>query len=220
MPKTNALYGYGGFGKEVMPILKNLYPDDRNIFVVHKEFMPEQSSINSIEIISFEDFLDIPNHEKNITITIADPIKRPALSKEIDSHKIKRKTIISKDSLIMDNVEISDGAIICPFVTLTSNIRIGENFHANLYSYVAHDCIVGNNVTFAPSVKCNGNVIIEDNVYIGTGAIIKQGKPDKPLIIGKNAIISAGSYVTKNVGESTTVFGNPAQKLSKDSLKK
>ena len=35
MPKTNALYGYGGFGKEVMPILKNLYPDDRNIFVVH-----------------------------------------------------------------------------------------------------------------------------------------------------------------------------------------
>ena len=120
----------------------------------------------------------------------------------------------------MDNIEISDGAIICPFVTLTSNISIGENFHANLYSYVAHDCIVGNNVTFAPSVKCNGNVIIEDNVYIGTGAIIKQGKPDKPLIIGKNAIISAGSYVTKNVDESTTVFGNPAQKLSKDSLKK
>ena len=32
----------------------------------------------------------------------------------------------------MDNVEISNGAIICPFVTLTSNIRIGQNFHANL----------------------------------------------------------------------------------------
>ena len=43
MPKTNALYGSGGFGREVMPILKNLYPNDRNIFVVHKEFMPEQS---------------------------------------------------------------------------------------------------------------------------------------------------------------------------------
>ncbi len=219
MPKTNALYGYGGFGREVMPILKNLYPDDRNIFVVHKEFMPEQSSINSIEIISFEDFLDIPNHEKNITITIADPIKRSALSKEIDSHKITRKSIFSKNSLIMDNVEISNGAIICPFVTLTSNIRIGQNFHANLYSYVAHDCIVGNNVTFAPSVKCNGNVIIEDNVFIGTGAIIKQGKKDNPIVIGTNSIISSGSFVTKNVSESTTVFGNPAKVLSKLSLK-
>ena len=40
MPKTNALYGSGGFGREVMPLLKNLYPNDRNIFVVHKEFMP------------------------------------------------------------------------------------------------------------------------------------------------------------------------------------
>ena len=219
MPKTNALYGYGGFGREVMPILKNLYPDDRNIFVVHKEFMPEQSSINSTEIISFEDFLDIPNHEKNITITIADPIKRSALSKEIDSHKITRKSIFSKNSLIMDNVEISNGAIICPFVTLTSNIRIGQNFHANLYSYVAHDCIVGNNVTFAPSVKCNGNVIIEDNVFIGTGAIIKQGKKDNPIVIGTNSIISSGSFVTKNVSESTTVFGNPAKTLSKSSLK-
>ena len=219
MPKTNALYGYGGFGREVMPILKNLYPDDRNIFVVHKEFMPEQSSINSTEIISFEDFLDIPNHEKNITITIADPIKRPALSKEIDSHKITRKSIISKNSLIMDNVEISNGAIICPFVTLTSNIRIGENFHANIYSYIAHDCIIGDNVTFAPSVKCNGNVIIKDNVYIGTGAIIKQGKENNPIILGANSVISAGSFVTKNVQASTTVYGNPAKILSKSTIK-
>ena len=219
MSRINALYGYGGFGREVIPILKNLYPNDRNIFVVHKEFMPKQSSINSTEIISFEDFIDIPNHEKNISITIADPIKRSALSKEIDSHKITRKSIFSKNSLIMDNVEISNGAIICPFVTLTSNIRIGQNFHANLYSYVAHDCIVGNNVTFAPSVKCNGNVIIEDNVFIGTGAIIKQGKKDNPIVIGTNSIISSGSFVTKNVSESTTVFGNPAKTLSKSSLK-
>tara|TARA_B100000609_G_C17032454_1_gene339477 strand:- start:372 stop:731 length:360 start_codon:yes stop_codon:yes gene_type:complete len=119
----------------------------------------------------------------------------------------------------MDNVSISDGVIICPFVTLTSNIRIGKNFHANIYSYVAHDCLIGENVTFAPSVKCNGNVIIEDNVFIGTGAIIKQGKKDNPLVIGANSIISAGSFVTKNVSKSTTVFGNPAKILSKSSLK-
>ena len=94
----------------------------------------------------------------------------------------------------MDEVSISNGAIICPFVTLTSNITIGKNFHANIYSYIAHDCIVGDNVTFAPSVKCNGNVIIKDNVYIGTGAIIKQGKENNPIILGANSVISAGSF--------------------------
>ena len=120
---------------------------------------------------------------------------------------------------MMDEVSISNGAIICPFVTITSNIRVGQNFHANIYSYVAHDCIIGDNVTFAPSVKCNGNVIIEDNVYIGTGAIIKQGKSNNPIILGANSIISAGSFVTRNVQESTTVHGNPAKILSKSSIK-
>ncbi len=77
--------------------------------------------------------------------------------------------------IIMDNVEIGEGAVLCPFVTLTSNIRIGKYFHANLYSYVEHDCVIGDYVTFAPAVRCNGNVIVEDHVYLGTGAIIKQG---------------------------------------------
>ena len=219
MSKINAIYGYGGFAREVMPLLNLQHPDDKNIFVVHQEFMPENKNINNYDLFSFEEFLKFPETDKFITIAISDPLKRSSLSKEIDDANIKKLNLISKNSIIMDDVYISGGAIICPFVTLTSNIKIGENFHANLYSYVAHDCVIANNVTFAPSVKCNGNVIIEDNVYIGTGTIIKQGKKDNPIVIGKNAIVSAGSYVTKNVDPSTTVFGNPAKKLSKSSLK-
>ena len=70
-------------------------------------------------------------------------------------------------------------------------------FHANLYSYVEHDCEIGNYVTFAPGVKCNGNIIINDNCYIGSGVIIKNGKPKNKLIIGENSVIGAGAVVTK-----------------------
>jgi acetyltransferase-like isoleucine patch superfamily enzyme len=119
----------------------------------------------------------------------------------------------------MDNVTIGEGSILCPYVTITSDVVIGRHFQANLYSYVAHDCQIGNFVTFAPCVKCNGNVIIEDNVYIGTGAIIKQGTINNPLIIGKNSVIGAGSFVTKNVDPNTTVVGNPAKVLSKANIK-
>ena len=55
--------------------------------------------------------------------------------------------------------------------------------------------------------------------FLRTRAIIKQGKKDNPIVIGTNSIISSGSFVTKNVSESTTVFGNPAKVLSKSSLK-
>ena len=107
-----------------------------------------------------------------------------------------------------------------PFVTLTSNVIIGKNFHSNIYSYIAHDCVIGDNVTFAPSVKCNGNVIIDDNVYIGTGVIIHQGKQNRPLRIGKGAIVAAGSVVTKSIPAGMTVFGNPAIEFTKENIKR
>lgn len=219
MSRINAIYGTGGFAREVIPILNEQYPNDDNIFVVHKEYLTSEKSINGYPVMSYEDFIDISSKEKSITVAISDALIRSRVSTVINQDGIRQSSIISNKSIIMDEVMISNGTIICPFVTITSNIRIGQNFHANIYSYVAHDCIIGDNVTFAPSVKCNGNVIIEDNVYIGTGAIIKQGKSNNPIILGANSIISAGSFVTRNVQESTTVYGNPAKILSKSSIK-
>jgi len=110
-------------------------------------------------------------------------------------------------------VTIGKGCILSPFVTLTSNIQIGQHFQANLYSYVEHDCEIGDFVTFAPAVKCNGNVKIEDHAYIGAGAVIKQGEPGKPLVIGVGAVVGMGAVVTKSVAPGEKVVGNPAKKL-------
>jgi acetyltransferase-like isoleucine patch superfamily enzyme len=96
-------------------------------------------------------------------------------------------------------------------VTFTSNIKVGRCFHANLYSYVEHDCVIGDFVTFAPGVHCNGNVRIGDYAYIGSGAIIKQG-----LTIGRGATVGMGAIVTKDVPEGVTVVGNPARILEKN----
>jgi len=97
----------------------------------------------------------------------------------------------------------------------SSNISIGKHFHANLYSYVEHDCVIGDYVTFAPGVMCNGNVVVEDHAYIGTGAVIKQGQPGQPLVIGRGAVVGMGAVATKSVPPGTTVVGNPARLLVK-----
>ena len=98
---------------------------------------------------------------------------------------------------------------------LTSNLSIGKFFHCNIYSYVAHGCVVGDFVTLAPGVMLNGNVRVEDHAYIGTGAIIKQGTPQNPLVIGKGAVVGMGAVVTKDVEPYTTVIGNPARLFKK-----
>jgi acetyltransferase-like isoleucine patch superfamily enzyme len=58
---------------------------------------------------------------------------------------------------------------------------------------------------------CNGNVRIENHVYIGAGAILRQGTESKPLVIGEGAVVGMGSVVTKDVPANTTVVGNPAR---------
>lgn len=126
---------------------------------------------------------------------------------------IESLDVKAANASILDDVVLGEGSILCGFTQMTSNIRIGRYFHANIYSYVAHDCVIGDFVTFAPGVKCNGNIHIDDHAYVGTGAILKQGTPDKPLRIGRGAVIGMGAVVTKDVAPGETVVGNPARPM-------
>lgn len=94
---------------------------------------------------------------------------------------------------------------------ITTNVRIGRQFQCNIYSYVEHDCVIGDFVTFAPRVSCNGNVHIGDYAYVGAGAVIKQGAPGRPLTIGQGAVVGMGAVVTKDVAPGAIVVGNPAR---------
>ena len=152
----------------------------------------------------------------NVVIAIADSKIRCEIYYNLKKKKVSFPNIIHKSAFISKSCQLDEGSIICPYTTITSNAKIGKNFQANIYSYVAHDCIIGNNVTFAPSVRCNGNVVIENNTYVGTGAIIKNGSIDKQLIIGQNSIISAGAYVNKDVPPNYIVYGNPCKFIKKN----
>lgn len=212
------IYGASGFGKEVAPLIRRQFLNQNADFIFIDD-NPSAQNLNGTQIITFDAFVRRENEKKLAVIAIANSDVRKLLSEKMKTAGIEEVSIIASNAVILDAVQIGSGAILCPFVTLTSNIKIGKSFHANLYSYVAHDCVIGDWVTFAPGVKCNGNVCIEDDVYIGTGAIIKQGRPNKPLIIGKGAVIGMGAVVTKNVPPGVTVIGNPAKPLSRESLR-
>ncbi|HDN9014528.1 TPA: hypothetical protein P2I01_001361 [Aeromonas salmonicida] len=99
----------------------------------------------------------------------------------------------------------------------TTDIVIGRFFHCNIYSYIEHDCIIGDFVTFSPRVSCNGRVHISDDVFVGAGAIIRNGSLHRPLSIGQGAVIGMGAVVTKDVPPDCTVVGNPARVITKSS---
>jgi len=217
------IYGIGGFAREILPLIREEIKNKENIklyFIVDDEYITDEKILNGIEIISFNNFIEINNVQKFLTVGFSNSKRRIEVFEYCEKNNIKLLDVKASNVVIMDNVSISEGSTLCPFVTVTSDVKIGKGFQANIYSYVAHDCVIGDFVTFAPAVKCNGNVHIDDNVYIGAGVIIHPGKSNKPLKIGKGAVVAAGSVVTKNVPEGMTIFGNPAIELTKENMKR
>lgn len=117
-----------------------------------------------------------------------------------------------------------------PEICIGNNSWIGEYCHITAINQIkiGNNVLIGKNVTItdnshgktdhsileiAPGLRpliSKGPVVIEDNVWIGDKATILPG-----VKICKNAIIGANSVVTKDVGESCVVGGNPAKLLRK-----
>lgn len=208
MSRLIGVYGAAGCGRGIMPLLRAQHPQSELVFIDDGQ---APGHVNSHDIVAWSDVLERDADEKAVSIAIAASHIRQTLADKCAAANIPLIEARAASVVQMDEVRIGNGACLSPFVTLTSNIRIGRCFHANLYSYVEHDCVIGDFVTFAPGAKVNGNVTIGDHAYIGAGAIIRQG-----ISIGAGAVVGMGAVVTRDVPPGVTVVGNPAKPLIKD----
>jgi sugar O-acyltransferase (sialic acid O-acetyltransferase NeuD family) len=216
MTELYAIYGASGCGRSLMPVaraqLKRLGNPAEIVFI--DDSLVAETIINSHRAMNYAAFKAQPATQKKVLIAIANSHVREKIAQRLKMDGIQLWSIIADNVVLMDQIELAEGSALSPFVTIGSNVKIGKCFQANLYSYVEHDCVIGDFVTFAPGVKCNGNIHIHAHAYIGAGAMIKQGTPDQPLVIGRGAVVGMGAVVTKSVPAGVTVVGNPARILT------
>lgn len=209
MSRLLGVWGTGGCGRGVLPLVRaTLGTEDRLVWIDDAA----EGIVNGHEVWTLDRFVACPANERRVALAVADGSVRRRLALRCREAGVEPLTVRSPDVVTMDDVDVGEGALISPGVVFTSNIRVGRHFHANLHSIIEHDATIGDFVTFAPGVRCNGNVTIRDDAYLGAGALIRQG-----LTIGQGATVGMGAVVTKDVPAGVMVVGNPARPLVRPS---
>ena len=151
--------------------------------------------------------------------------------------QLRFKGIYLHKTAICHTMNIGKGTRIWAFVNICTDVVIGENCNICDRCFIEKNVYIGNAVTIKTGVSIWDGIRIKDNVFIGpgvqfcndlyprskcyiqpiktllekgcsigSGAIILPG-----VVIGKNAIVGAGSVVTRSVQANTIVAGNPAR---------
>lgn len=138
--------------------------------------------------------------------------------------------------------KVPDSTNIWQYCIVLPEAKIGENCNICSHCFIENGAVIGNNVTIKNGVQVWDGIVLEDNVFIGSNVtlgndrfprsrnknwvlektIIKQGASIGGgstlrcgITIGENAMIGAGSVVTKDVPAGEMWFGNPARFVKK-----
>ena len=131
----------------------------------------------------------------------------------------------------LDEATLEDGVSVGPFARLRPGTHIGSEAHIGSFGEIkasrigsrtamghfgyVGDAEIGDDVNIgAGAVTCNFDgqdkhlTTVGDGAFIGSGSLLVA-----PVEIGREAYTAAGSVVTRNVAEGTTVAGVPAEEI-------
>lgn len=211
--KKIAIYGCGGFGREVLSIWIeqiNSYQNEWEFIGFYDDGTEKGAVINDYLVLGGMKELNQVEYSLGVVIAIGDPLTKKKIFGSITNRQIFFPSLIHPN-VIMGNrkfLSIGQGCIIGPGNLLSVNVKIGNHVMINTICTVGHNTVIKDFVSIMPGVNISGEVILEECVFIGTGAKIING-----VEIGRETIVGAGAIVSKSLPERCTAVGVPAKPI-------
>jgi sugar O-acyltransferase (sialic acid O-acetyltransferase NeuD family) len=208
-----AIYGAGGFGKEVACILNKINEKKPTWGLIG--FIDDGIEIGSKishfgEILGGIDYLNNLQEEISIVFAIGVPRIIKIIVEKINNPLVQFPNIIHPDVFIADEKSLimGKGNVIVRACSFSCDVKLGDFNQLNSISSLAHDVEVGSFNVFMPLSRISGGAKIGDLNLFGIGSVILQN-----IKIGNNTRISAGSYLMRNTKDGFLYAGNPAKKF-------
>ncbi len=211
--KDIAIYGAGGFGREVACLLRRINNEVEptwHLIGFFDDGLNVGDKNEYGEVLGGIDALNNWDKPLAVVLAIGSPKVIELIHNKVRNPDIDFPNIIAPDTLWLDrdHATMGKGNIICARCLISCNVHIGNFNILNGYITVGHDTTIGDFNTIMPAVKISGGVNIGRRNFLGVNSVILQYKS-----IGNDTTIGVSSVVLRNTKDGCTYVGNPAKKI-------
>ena len=210
MMKDIAIYGAGGFGREVACLIRRINDQTPqwNLIGFFDDGKPKGYETEYGKVLGGIETLNSYPHPLSVAIAIGSPQTVKSIVGKITNTQIEFPNLFSPDTVFLDSMNISfgKGNIVCVSCTFSCNVAIGDFNVFNEFISVGHDARIGNFNSFMPAVRISGEVNIGNCNFMGVASVVLQ-----QVSIGNDTVVGANSTIIRKTKDGNTYMGNPAQ---------
>ena len=207
--KDLAIYGMGGFGREVACLIKFIHEHEPTWNLIGFFDDGKQIGDKCEYGQCLGGLLELNRWEAPlcVAIAIAKPSNLKYIATSITNRNVSFPNIIPQDVFIFDEETLfmGKGNIVQRQCEFSCNVRVGDFNAFNFRTVVGHDTTIGNYNSVMTDAGIMGNVSIGDLNYLGTHSVVLQG-----LKVGNEVTVAAGSVIMRRPKDGYTYMGSPA----------
>lgn len=209
--KDIAIYGAGGFGREVACLIQkiNSISAEWNLIGFFDDGMAIGTPVSHFgECLGGINELNMWNRPLSLLLCFGAPKMLTSARHKIINRQVDFPNIIDPSFSVADPATfiIGVGNIIKGHCTATTEARIGNFNVLNGFVNIGHDVSIGDFNVFMPGSRISGEVTIGNRNLIGADSFIKQG-----LAIGDEVTVSPLSALLTKPKDGMVYIGNPAK---------